>query len=532
MADSKMMNEEASEFGLSERDDDESSSTRVDVDKMLEAPSMAFAAPSDALSLSALAQQTTEILTDASFAPAVYATHPDFTKLTPLTGSAPLPEDLEAAKTWLRDCPVAAKEWVIFEGRLRPDVAMAAIHELLATIVLTDGFKVSDADATMARGTQLFTNVVVEPTTSTLQMSANALFPAKTEHVFTCLGVSESKLRVLRMYVGVSGGAPTLSTASDPALHARADALFNRLRAALVEVGYALAMLSTPAFCDADDTSDDLIALDPDYVANVRRAFDTEMKASLRELALPLEEYAHTEELAVAHVLSLLEPLFTKYSLPKPRRESATASTSRRQLDLADTSPDAEEAKEASLISTLSRGEQVARLVHDLWESMATRNRLGIQAKLAEKQAQVTHRATLAKELAATAIASVVQSATAQDAHSLQTALGSSEYGDGVVLFEGACMVGKIPSKLLITYERIVCKCGMFMFASTKDLPFETILKVEKPVVLGLSVISLALVSGDVVKLTLPSDVDRVYELLAQVWRMHQEPPAAPSTAS
>ncbi|KDO29184.1 hypothetical protein SPRG_05426 [Saprolegnia parasitica CBS 223.65] len=167
MADSKMMNEEASEFGLAERDDeDDGSSGRVDAGKMLQAP--------------ALAQQTNEILTDAS--PAVYATHPDFTKLTPLAGSAPLPEDLEAAKAWLRDCPVTAKEWVIFRAqpgfeddpllghvRAQPgfDVAMAAIQELLATIVLTDGFKVSDADASMARGTHLFTN---EPIFARMQL--------------------------------------------------------------------------------------------------------------------------------------------------------------------------------------------------------------------------------------------------------------------------------------------------------------------------------------------------------------------------
>ncbi|OQR86958.1 hypothetical protein ACHHYP_09710 [Achlya hypogyna] len=526
-------NEDTSEFGLDERLDDGS----VEVDKMLQAPSMAFASPTqaDALSLMDLAQQTDEILTNATAPTSAYATHPDFQKLTPLNA---LPGDVDDANAWLRDCPVHAKEWVVYEARLRPDVASTAIHELVSTIVLTDGFKAQSSATPDVPGAFLFTSSVTEPVVASLQTSAKALFAPRSEHVFSRLGVAQSKLRVLRLYVGVAGGPPSLGHTGDAALHRRADLLFDRLRAALVEVGYALAMLSTPAFCDDASGRDlrsfrhscaclgnDPVLLDPDYVADVRRAFDSEMKSSLRELALSLEEYAHEHELATAQVLSLLEPLYVKHGLSKPHATPA-ALPSRRPSDrtaLTET---------PTATTGLPHGECVARLAHNLWAELADSNRRTIQAKVGEKQAQVTRRVEYAKELAAVAVATIVQSAAVQDAHSLQAALGSAEYGDGAVLYEANAIVGKTPAKLFVAFERVVCKCGILMFASVKNLPFDAIRKyemacmgavahpgrrIDKPTVLGLSVIALTTVAGDVVQITLSADVDRVYELLSQV---------------
>ncbi|RHY23683.1 hypothetical protein DYB32_009089 [Aphanomyces invadans] len=43
------------------------------------------------------------------------------------------------------------------------------------------------------------------------------------------------------------------------------------------------------------------------------------MKATLRQLSLPLEEYAHANEVATAQLLSVLEPLYAKFHIDKPQ---------------------------------------------------------------------------------------------------------------------------------------------------------------------------------------------------------------------
>ncbi|ETV73852.1 hypothetical protein, variant 1 [Aphanomyces astaci] len=487
------------------------------------------------VALSALVHQTVEMLSDGTTVQGT-STHPDFRKLTPDDATVVLSESaqdvLREAESWLSSCPVQSRQWIIYEAKLRPDVSMSALHDLVSTILLTHGFQLdtvsSDDPSPLSSG--LYRRMIESSTA--FQSPAHDL-------VYARIGVSSSKLRVLRIFVGVVGGTgvPFISTSSsatiDAQLHRTADAIFTHVQAAILDVGYALAMLSSPSFCDASDDSTS-VALDDDYVKDVTVAFDMEMKATLRQLSLPLEEYAHAHEVATAHLLSLVEPLYLQFHLEKPQPP--------RPSDAIRRPPQATLAKEELLVSGTpttakivaamsrdgeSRGRRVTQLVHALWEAQSTRVKTIVDAKVREKQAQIGRRVEYTKHLRHMAIHTIVQSAQAKPM--LQRAMGSAAKAawEGAVLYEGAGLWGKLPVKFYVTFDRVVIKTGVFMFASFKDIAFDTIVRVTKPHVLGISVISLHTQNDHQhaeVQLTLASDVDRVFELLYQICIMHNMP--------
>ncbi|RLO12872.1 hypothetical protein DYB28_003324 [Aphanomyces astaci] len=441
------------------------------------------------VALSALVHQTVEMLSGGTKVQGT-STHPDFRKLTPDDATVVLSESaqdvLREAESWLSSCTVQSRQWIIYEAKLRPDVSTSALHDLVSTILLTHGFQLdtasSDDPSPLSSG--LYRRMIESSTA--FQSPAHDL-------VYARIGVSSSKLRVLRIFVGVVGGTgvPFLSTSSsatiDAQLHRTADAIFTHVQAAILDVGYSpVHKCSTNFIAPLDDSTS--VALDDDYVKDVTVAFDMEMKATLRQLSLPLEEYAHAHEVATAHLLSLMEPLYLQFHLEKPQpprpsdaiRRPPQATLAKEELLLCG-SPTTAKIVAAMSRDGESRGRRVTQLVHALWEAQSTRVKTIVDAKVREKQAQIGRRVEYTKHLRHMAIHTIVQS-----------------------------------------YDmiRVVIKTGVFMFASFKDIAFDTIVRVTKPHVLGISVISLHTQNDHQhaeVQLTLASDVDRVFELLYQV---------------
>ncbi|RHY53032.1 hypothetical protein DYB30_008175, partial [Aphanomyces astaci] len=438
------------------------------------------------VALSALVHQTVEMLSGGTTVQGT-STHPDFRKLTPDDATVVLSESvqdvLREAESWLSSCPVQSRQWIIYEAKLRPDVSMSALHDLVSTILLTHGFQLdtasSDDPSPLSSG--LYRRMIE---------SSTAFQSPSHDLVYARIGVSSSKLRVLRIFVGVVGGTgvPFLSTSAtiDAQLHRTADAIFTHVQAAILDVGYPPAHICTTNFIAPLDDSTS-VALDDDYVKDVTVAFDMEMKATLRQLSLPLEEYAHAHEVATAHLLSLVEPLYLQFHLEKPQpprpsdaiRRPSQASLAKEEL-LVSGSPTTAKIVAAMSRDGESRGRRVTQLVHALWEAQSTRVKTIVDAKVREKQAQIGRRVEYTKHLRHMAIHTIVQS-----------------------------------------YDmiRVVIKTGVFMFASFKDIAFDTIVRVTKPHVLGISVISLHTQNDHQhaeVQLTLASDVDRVFELLYQ----------------
>ncbi|KAG9415472.1 hypothetical protein AC1031_008916 [Aphanomyces cochlioides] len=503
------------------QEEDRAASTDVEGKPVQETrPSDEELIPGSSSSLAALVQETEELFANSSLSANSRVGHPDFDKLTPsdaLEHSEQAQMEIEEATSWLSFCPLQAKQWVIYQAKLRPDISLAAVQDLISTVLLARGLKTETgmtlpAECSLYR--QKLSEIPLAQHASFLQLDV-----AKYETVFTRLGVSSAKLRVLRLYVGHTGIAPSvLLGSSDATLQAAADSIFEVVRSAIMDVGYALTILSSPAFCDEQcETDNRAAALDEDYVRDVTAVFDKEMKANLRQLSLPLEEYANAHELACAQLISLLEPIYTRFAIEIPQSKRIAWEKSSEPVP----APPVEDALPGSL--PLARGARVTQLVHELWNTLGARANATIERKVREKRSQVERRVQCARELRQAAVSCILKHAGTKTM--LQDSLGSSCTWEGAVLYEGSCILGKIPAKLFVTFDRLIFKFGMFMFATLKDIPFDAIERVTKPSVLGISVISLHTTTETPsdVQLTLATDVDRVFELLDQICTMHAD---------
>ncbi|KAF0719900.1 Aste57867_697 [Aphanomyces stellatus] len=458
------------------------------------------------VSLAALVHQTEELLSTNMTSAASEAPHPDFHKLTavnPSTASEENENNLREAKTWLQYCPVHANQWVIYEVKLRPDILMVAIEDLLSTVLLCRGLKPDGA--TLPTGCDFYRRKLTDPPQTTM------FHVPKDEIVFTRVGVSGSKLRVLRLFVAFASPVPQVMSSSNTQLHAAADAIFHQVRSAIMDVGYALTILSSPAFCD--ETCDDNVTLDEDYIRDVKSVFDSEMKANLRQLSLPLEEYAHGHELACAQLMSLLEPVYVQFKIVKPQPKRIAL----------ERTPDQPYADEPTDALPPSRGARVTHLVHALWKKLDRHASATVAQKIHDKKKQVEGRVEFARELRHAAITCIVEHEPTKEM--LKTALGPSCVWDGALLYDGSCILGKIPAKLYVTYERMIFKYGMLMFATMKEIPFDNIAGVTKPTVMGIAVLSIRTKEpAEDVQITVASDIDRIFQLLEQIFIMHAQP--------
>lgn len=138
----------------------------------------------------------------------------------------------------------------------------------------------------------------------------------------------------------------------------------------------------------------------------------------MRELCIPLEEFAYEQEFACALLIGLLDPLYKKYGLKLADEPPAaasghtslahalsTASISNIEAALSTTASDA---PLPPVTTAKSYGEAINDLVHALWKALTAECERKVKAKIDEKQKQVTARADAAQRLRVRAIATLM----------------------------------------------------------------------------------------------------------------------------
>lgn len=155
----------------------------------------------------------------------------------------------------------------------------------------------------------------------------------------------------------------------------------------------------------------------------------SEMKTNMRDLCIPLEEYAYEQELACAMLIGLLDPLFKKYNLKLT--EEKAASTKGGPSSLADAlassssapgnegeqkpppppiSNDHSKSAQPETDRKLSKcyGQVINDMVHALWSELTAAGDAKVKIKIDEKQKQVTARADAAQRLRVRAITTIM----------------------------------------------------------------------------------------------------------------------------
>jgi len=260
MSEEQAISSGGEEFGLEEYKEDADICTAQENLNLLDLhPNQHMQVSDNKLTLPTLIQQTDAMLDTAhredSDHSKLYELHPDFAKLTPKNHSvqgnenADVPQALHDAKILLKYCPIQAREWIIYQAKLRPDIPSRVVKDMLTTICMAKGLMVQEEK----RESIWFRRKLDRPT------SVNGLLALTHENVYVHIGVSATKLRVLRLFYGYSGDGALSNvaipaslnvTTSSDSLHHDADDLYMSLRAAIIEGEYALTALSTPSFLE------------------------------------------------------------------------------------------------------------------------------------------------------------------------------------------------------------------------------------------------------------------------------------------
>uniref|UniRef100_H3HBQ3 Uncharacterized protein n=1 Tax=Phytophthora ramorum TaxID=164328 RepID=H3HBQ3_PHYRM len=368
--------------------------------------------------------------------------HPDFNFLdTDEIRAGVTSGDKRAVPLWMTSMPVEKdpSQWSILEVQIRPDRAWEVMKELIATVCIGKGLVLEEECANSV----LFRKKVTQE--SVAHGMANT---ATFLNVFVRIGVSPSKLRVVDICTLVSnenkllgGMMPTGTSAfwstqdhNEPHKYAL-DQLLGALQSTLMSQCLSLSYLymSTP---ENSMDSVENAELDEGYVADLKRAFSSEMKANMRDLCIPLESYAYDQEfawetVADVEVLSISKdgPSLTEEKVPCPHEPEPLDATPR-----TDKTPPSDGGK--------IYGEAVSEMVQKLW-------RVRIRAKIDEKQQQVAARVEAVQSLRTRVIRAVMEVDGAEG-----SSLKSSPAGDrnNVLLYEASCMVNGIPVTLHVTY--------------------------------------------------------------------------------
>lgn len=153
------------------------------------------------------------------------------------------------------------------------------------------------------------------------------------------------------------------------------------------------------------------------------------MKTNMRDLSIPLEEYAYQQEFACALLLGLLEPRLKKYGV---KLMETTASDNDQEADAAVTGataalsledkaqvpteaapPSTEQSAEVSASSATEAatpktdkcyGEIITEMVHALWKQLKEECEAKVQEKIKEKKQQVSARVQSVQQLRTRAI--------------------------------------------------------------------------------------------------------------------------------
>jgi hypothetical protein len=141
-----------------------------------------------------------------------------------------------------------------------------------------------------------------------------------------------------------------------------------------------------------------------------------EMKTNMRDLCIPLEEYAHQEEYACALLLNLLDPLLKKHNIDLNAAESKHAATpsvsSPSTASVATPPAKSENPSDASRDRVLSTGklygEIITDMVQELWAKYKLECETKVKQKIDEKQKQVSTRVQAVQRLRARALDAIV----------------------------------------------------------------------------------------------------------------------------
>ncbi|KAK1948243.1 hypothetical protein P3T76_000533 [Phytophthora citrophthora] len=482
--------------------------------------------------------------------------HPDFNFMDPeQIRTAMASEDKRAIPLWMKQMPVDKdpSQWTILEVQIRPDRSWEVIKELIATVCIGKGLLITEEHP----------NSVLFRKKATQETVAHGMANSATFlNVYVHIGVSPSKLRVVdictlvsdenKLLGGmVSTGRNALWAAQDhnqPHKYAL-DQLLGALQSTLLSQCLSLSHLymSTP---ENSMDSVENAELDEGYVADLKRAFSSEMKVNMRDLCIPLETYAYDQEFACALLIGLLEPSLKKYGIKltdAPRDDggvedgSNQAGESLKALSLNENqtslkeekTPTPQESDEPKASSTTDSsaasdsnkiyGEVVSELVQNLWRVCKEDCEVRLRAKIEEKQQQVTARVEAVQGLRTRAIRAIMEADGAQ-VSSLFESSGNSR--SNVLLYEASCMVNGIPVTLHVTYGNLIYRTMVPVFAHTSVVPFDDVVNVVQTTSFGIQVVSLDLDSSKHAKgitIAMGLEVDLLYQLLHELFSMHQK---------
>ncbi|KAG7393567.1 hypothetical protein PHYPSEUDO_007404 [Phytophthora pseudosyringae] len=482
--------------------------------------------------------------------------HPDFNFLdADEIHAAVTSEDKRAVPLWMTHMPVEKdpSQWTILEVQIRPDRSWEVVKELIATVCIGKGLLVTEEHA----------NSVLFRKKMTQESVAHGMANSATFlNVYVHIGVSPSKLRVVdictlvsdenKLLGGmVSTGRNALWAAQDhnqPHKYTL-DQLLGALQSTLLSQCLSLSHLymSTPE--NSMDSAENA-ELDEGYVADLKRAFSSEMKATMRDLCIPLETYAYDQEFACALLIGLLEPSLKRYEIkltdaPTDGRgaegDTGVAIARVEALSINEDNSVLKEEKVPSshepeaikaspstdqAASTEARkiyGEVISELVQNLWRACKEDCEVRLRAKIEEKQQQVTARVDAVQGLRTRAIRAIMEADGAQVSSLNQC---PADERSNVLLYEASCMVNGIPVTLHVTYGNLIYRTMVPVFAHTTVVPFEDVVNVAQTTSFGIQVVSVELDSSKHAKgvtIAMGLEVDLLYQLLHELFSMHQK---------
>ncbi|UIZ26617.1 hypothetical protein KXD40_002010 [Peronospora effusa] len=441
--------------------------------------------------------------------------HPDFKFLdTNEIRTAVACEDKHAVPVWMTHLPVEKdpSQWTILEVQIRPDRSWAVIKELIATICISKGLLIAEEHANGV----LFRKKVMQGS-----MAHGMANTSTYINVYVRIGVSPTKLRVVDICALVldeskllGGMIPTgkksLWTAQDhnqPHMYAL-DQLLGALQSTLLSQCLSLSHL----YMSSPENSMDAVEnaeLDEGYIADIKQAFSSEMKANIRDLCIPLESYAYDQEFACALLIGLLEPTLKKYAIKltdKPTGDGSAKNDtsvpaasvdvlsmnedksapeevqtpSCHETEPVDTSPSTMQA--TSVEPGKSYGEVITEMIQNLWRVCKEDCEVRLRAAIEEKQQQVTARVEAVQRLRARAIRAIMEA-------------------------------------------NFIYRTMVPVFAHTTLVSFEDVVNVAQTTSFGIQVVSVELDSTNHAKgitIAMGLEVDLLFQLLHELFSMHQ----------
>ncbi|TMW60677.1 hypothetical protein Poli38472_000719 [Pythium oligandrum] len=477
--------------------------------------------------------------------------HPDFAFVakSDLASLVSGPEDNLQSPLWLKALPIEkdATQWTFLQVLMRPDRSWLVMKELVATICIGHGMMLAEETASSV----LFRKKVGQDTMAHGMMDA-----ATYQNVFFQIGVLPSKLRVLHIGYIVNneqkllGGVymthlQGISEDRMKVLNRSLDKLLAALQSTITSqfLSASYLYMTTPENMLAPGEESDAIQLDEGYVSDVKKLSQREMKANMRELCIPLEEYAHNEEYSCALLLGLLDPLLKKYKLDvSGSKDSAEAvphevHEAMNALAVSDVTitvpgndaeskPDVATPKDDTASGGKVYGELITDLVHELWSKLKQDCERKVQLKIDEKRKQVAMRVQATQKLRIRALQAIINHPEAEVSKLMTSTVGDR---NDVLLYEGSCVVNNIPCKLNVTYGFIIYRTMVPLFARTTIIPFTDVERVLQSTTLGIRVINIELGDQQMKGVTIATglEIDLLYQLLLEIFAMHKQERAA-----